>query len=173
MFRSRQCPASRSPPRTAPIPRFESLTPPPDCTLVGDCGAQYFPVLFVTATSLDFTAPAGSPAQAGYVIVQNQAGGIMRWTATLRYQDSSGWLRLDSGDGVNNGGVRVDAIPGNLAAGTYHAMLTIDAGPLAGARDIPITLTITPAPPLPTVTSVVNACDIRRRGPSRPAPSPL
>jgi uncharacterized protein (TIGR03437 family) len=89
----------------------------------------------------------------------------MRWTATLTYQTGSGWLHLDTSDGVNNGGVRVDAIPGNLAAGTYKATLTIDAGPLAGARDIPITLVITPAPPLPTITDVVNAATF--------APGPL
>ena len=140
-----------------PIPRFQQLTPPPDCTLVGDCSANYFPVLFVPQSSLQFNAQAGSSFEVGYLLVQNQAGGIMRWTVTLKYQNGSGWLRVDPTDGVNNMGIRVDAIPDNLAAGVYKALLTIDAGPLAGSRDIPITLTITPAPPSPTVTSVVNA----------------
>ncbi len=140
-----------------PIPRFQQMTPPPDCTLVGDCSANYFPVLFVPQNSLQFTATAGSSFQVGYLLVQNQAGGIMHWTVTIKYQNGSGWLRVDPTDGVNNQGIRVDALPDNLAAGTYKAILTIDAGPLAGSRDIPITLTITPAPPLPAVTSVLHA----------------
>src|SRR5208337_4490860 len=52
-------------------------------------------------------------------------------------------------------------IPGTLTPGTYNAILTIDAGPLAGSKDVPITLVITaPMPPPiqpPTVQAVVNA----------------
>jgi uncharacterized protein (TIGR03437 family) len=55
----------------------------------------------------------------------------------------------------------VDALPGNLTPGTYNAILTIDAGPLAGTRDVPISLVITaalpPPVPTPTVAGIVNA----------------
>jgi uncharacterized protein (TIGR03437 family) len=85
-----------------------------------------------------------------YIQVQNGAGGVLRWTVRVAYQNSSGWLRVTTTDGansgVNNGTVRVDALPGNLAPGVYKAILTIDAGPLVGSRDVAITLTITPAP---------------------------
>jgi uncharacterized protein (TIGR03437 family) len=143
-----------------PIPRFVAAPVPPDCSIVGDCGAKYLPNLFVVESSLQYTTPAGSNFQSGYIQVQNSAGGVMQWTATLRYLTGSGWLRLSPTDGANNGTIRVDALPGNLTAGTYNAILTIDAGPLAGSRDVPITLVITaalPPVPTPTVASVVNA----------------
>lgn len=143
-----------------PIPRFQQQTPPSDCTIVGDCGASYFPRLSVLESSLTYSAVAGSNFQANYIEVQNASGGVMNWTASITYQSGSGWLSVSPASGVNNGTIRVDATPGSLAAGTYQATLTIDAGPGAGARTIPITLTITPAPGAiagPVVASVVNA----------------
>jgi uncharacterized protein (TIGR03437 family) len=146
---------------TAPIPRFQQLPVPSDCNIVGDCGARYFPVLRVIENSLSFTAQAGSNFQVDYIQIQNSAGGVLRWSTTVNYQNGSGWLRVSPTDGINNSTIRVDALPGNLAPGIYKAILTIDAGPLAGSRDIPITLTVTAAPPpaipAPTVTSVLNA----------------
>ncbi|HYL36854.1 MAG TPA: IPT/TIG domain-containing protein [Bryobacteraceae bacterium] len=147
-----------------PIPRFQQETPAPDCQIVGDCGANYFPVLRVLESSLQYSAQAGSNYQVAYIQVQNAAGGVLRWSASLTYLNGSGWLRLDPADGVNNGTIRVDALPGNLAASTYQAILTIDAGPVAGSRKVAITLTITPAPavtpPSPTITAVVNGASL-------------
>ena len=145
----------------APIPRFVMATVPPDCTIVGDCGAKYLPSLFVVEKSLQYTAPAGSNFQVDYIQVQNASGGVMHWTTGVKYLSGSGWLRLSPTDGANNGTIRVDALPGNLTPGTYSAILTIDAGPLAGSRDVPISLVITAAPlppvPTPTVAGIVNA----------------
>ena len=144
-----------------PIPRFVASAVPADCSIVGDCGARYLPSLFVVENSLQYTAQAGSNFQVDYIQVQNAAGGVMRWTTSVKYLNGSGWLRISPADGANNSTIRVDALPGNLAAGTYKAILTIDAGPIAGSRDVPITLILTPtAPPpvlAPTVTSVVNS----------------
>ena len=146
-----------------PIPRFLFLSAPPDCSLIGDCGASYQPNLFVDPALVQFTAVAGSSFQAGYIRVNNQGGGLMRWTTTVTYRNGSGWLRVDPAEGVNNATIRVDASPGNLAPGTYQALLTIDAGPLAGARTVTIKLTITPAAPvpvprlLPAIRAVMNA----------------
>ncbi len=144
-----------------PIPRFQASTPPADCNLVGDCGARYLPSLFVAQNSLTFTAQASSNFQVDYVQVQNAAGGVMRWTSTVNYLNGSGWLRVSPPDGVNNATIRVDALPGNLSAGAYKAILSIDAGPIAGSRALPITLVITAAPPppvpVPAVTAAINA----------------
>ena len=145
----------------APIPRFVAVPVPPDCSIVGDCGAKYLPNLFVEESSLQDTAQAGSNFQVNYIQVQNSAGGVMQWTATVSYLSSSGWLRISPASGVNNSTIRVDALPGSLTPGTYQAILTIDAGPLAGSKTVPITLVITaaapPPVPTPTVTSIVNA----------------
>ena len=144
-----------------PIPRFVTATVPPDCSIVGDCGAKYLPNLQVLESSLQYTAQAGSNFQVNYIEVRNSSGGVMQWTATVNYLNGSGWLRVSPASGANNGTIRVDALPGSLTPGTYQANLTIDAGPLAGTKTVPITLQIAAAPspavPTPTVTSVVNA----------------
>jgi uncharacterized protein (TIGR03437 family) len=144
-----------------PIPRFQAVTPQADCTILGDCNAAYFPSLSVLEPSLQYSATAGSNTQTNYIIVRNASGGVLQWNATLAYQNGSGWLNVSPTSGENDGGIRVDAIPGTLAPGVYSATLTVNAGPLAGARMVPITLTISaalpPAVPLPTVTSAFNA----------------
>lgn len=144
-----------------PIPRFAAGPVPPDCSLVGDCGAKYLPNLFVVESSLQYTAAAGSNFQPQYIQVQNSAGGVMQWTASVKYLSGSGWLRVSPTSGANNSTIRVDALPGNLTPGTYQAILTIDAGPLAGQKDVPISLVITAAQPppvaTPSVTGIVNA----------------
>jgi uncharacterized protein (TIGR03437 family) len=144
-----------------PIPRFQQIDIPEDCTILGDCHAKYFPQLLVLETSLTYTAEAGGQTQTQNVIIQNPSGGVLSWKASLKYIDGSGWLNPSPLSGVNNSGIRVDAIPGTLAVGTYKAILTIDAGPLAGSKDVPISLTITPAgpppPPKPNVSALVNA----------------
>jgi uncharacterized protein (TIGR03437 family) len=144
---------------TDPIPRYQAFAPATDCNLLNDCGASYFPKLFVDTTPLQYTAQAGGNFQAAYTRVNNQGGGNMLWNATIRYTNGSGWLRVDPSSGINNATIRVDALPGSLTAGIYNATLTVDAGPVAGSRVVPITLTVTAAPPpvpSPAVTTIVN-----------------
>jgi len=145
---------------TDPIPRFQQITPPEDCTLLGDCGAQYFPRLLLQTSSLSYTTQAGGNSQTQYFAIQNGSGGLLEWTISVKYLSGNGWLSLSASLGENNGDVRIDAVPGSLAPGTYQAILTVNAGPLAGSQDVPVTFVITPAaPPVPqppTVQSVVN-----------------
>jgi uncharacterized protein (TIGR03437 family) len=143
---------------TDPIPRFQSLAPPQDCTLIGDCGANYFPKLYVNApATVTFTEQSNSNSQVAYIPVNNQGGGVMQWTVTVRYSNGSGWLTVDPSSAINNGTIRVDASPKNLAAGTYQAIITVDAGSVAGSRTVPVALTVTPAPPPPSLNPVVNS----------------
>jgi uncharacterized protein (TIGR03437 family) len=140
-----------------PIPRFQQITPPADCSFLGDCDADYFPALSVTESSLDYTAEAGGVTQTNYVHIHNTSGGVLAWTTSVQYADGSGWLLLSPTQGENNGTVRVDAVPGTLAPGTYHATLTVDAGPLAGSHDVAITFVVTaPAVQPPVIKSAVN-----------------
>jgi len=144
---------------TDPIPRYQAIAPATDCNLLNDCGASYFPKLFVDTTPMQFTAQAGSNFQVAYTRVNNQGGGNMLWTTTIRYTNGSGWLRVDPTSGINNATIRVDALPANLTAGIYNATVTVDAGPVAGSRVVPITLTVSAAPPpvpSPAVTTIVN-----------------
>lgn len=141
-----------------PIPRFQQITPPADCSIVGDCNAQYFPTLVVPETSFNFTTQAGGNTITNYVAVQNSGGGIMPWTATLNYANGSGWLSVSPTSGQNGGTIRVDAVPGTLAPGTYQATLTVNAGPLAGTRTVAISFVITAATVQPpAIQSAVNA----------------
>ena len=143
-----------------PIPRFLELPPPADCSIIGDCNAPYYPKLFVNTTPLNFTAQSGGNFQVGYVQVNNQGGGHMPWAVTISYTNGSGWLKLYQSSGIDNATIRVDAEPVNLAAGTYQALLTVNAGPQTGSLSVPITFVVTaqpPPPPPPTVTSIVNA----------------
>jgi uncharacterized protein (TIGR03437 family) len=143
---------------TDPIPRFQQITPPADCSIVGDCNAQYFPSLVVPESTLNYTAQAGGVAQTNYVQVQNPGGGLLQWTATVSYLNGSGWLNVSPTQGQNDGTIRIDAIPGTLAPGTYQATLTIDAGPLAGTHSVAISFVIAaPTVQPPSVQSAVNA----------------
>ncbi len=141
----------------APIPRFLPVQPLNDCGIVGDCGASYHPQLNVNTGPLQFTLPAGSPDQVQGVPITNVGAGVLYWSVSVTYLNGSGWLTIEPASGMNNGSVRVDANPGNLAVGTYQATLTIDGGS-AGRQVLPITLTITTATaPGPKVVSVINA----------------
>ena len=129
--------------QTAPIPRFEQVTPAGDCNLLGDCNAGYFPQL-----SVDWTGPvqligvAGGPMTGpAYIPVHNTGSGTMRWTATAQYATGSGWLSLE----VDAGTLRIFAVPKALAAGTYQANVIVDAGPLAGSVTLPVTLKVSAA----------------------------
>ena len=144
---------------TAPIPRFQQTTPPADCSIVGDCDAPYFPVLKVLETSLSYSTTAGGLTTSDYVEVQNAAGGLLEWTASAAYTSGSGWLTVSPAQGYNNGTVRIDAVPGTLAPGTYKATLTINAGP-AGTSTVPVTFVVNTGEagaPSPSITSAVNA----------------
>jgi uncharacterized protein (TIGR03437 family) len=143
---------------TDPIPRFQQITPPADCSIVGDCSAQYFPSLVVPESTLNYTAQAGGVGQTNYVQVQNPGGGLLQWTASVSYLSGSGWLNVSPTQGQNDGTIRVDALPGTLAPGTYQATLTINAGPLAGTSNVAISFVIAaPSVQPPSVLSAVNA----------------
>jgi len=151
---------------SAPVPRFVAVDPPSDCTLLGDCGAAYFPRLNVPAPPIQLTAVAGGEmtSLAGYIPIQNAGGGILNWTATVVYGSGSGWLSLSSTSGQSYGSIMVVANAKSLAAGAYQAKIVIDAGPLAGNATVPVTLVVQAAPtptppptPAVTVSKVVNA----------------
>ena len=146
---------------TAPVPRFQLVAPGPDCQSLGDCNSGIFPILSVNADSLNISAFTSSAPQSRFVRINNQGGSLLNWTASITYQNGSGWLTIDPASGLNDATIRVDFIPGKLPAGIYNATLTIDAGPIAGSKSAPLRLEITdftpPPPPFPVVTSVVNA----------------
>ena len=147
----------------APIPRFADVTPPSDCTALDDCNAAYFPHLEVDSPPLNFTAPVNAFLQTAYVRVHNNGGGLLNWTANITYQTGAGWLTADPASGPDNATIRVDAHPDKVPPGAYQAVLTVDAGPLAGSRSIPVTFNLTSGPGIvvPVVSAIVNAASLQ------------
>lgn len=144
---------------SAPVPRFAPFDPASDCTALGDCNAVSAPRLAVAGQGWQFTAIAGGAAQQGpgYITVNNSGGGVMSWTATAGYKSGAGWLSLSPTSGVNAASVFASVNPQNLAAGTYAATITVDAGPLAGSASLVVTLTVSPAPTTPVPPPVTPA----------------
>ena len=146
---------------SAPVPRFQAVAPTSDCQSLGDCNSGIFPILSVNADPLSLSAFTTSGPQSRFARVNNLGGSLLNWTAAITYQNGNGWLTIDPTSGLNNATIRIDFVPGKLSAGVYNATVTIDAGPIAGAKTLPIRLELTdftpPPPPFPVVTSVVNA----------------
>lgn len=150
---------------TDPIPRFIPIAPQPDCSIIGDCGASYYPILSIQNTPLQYKAASGS-FDRNYIFIHNIGAGVLQWSVTARYPPGSptGWLAIDPTHGLNNATVRVDAIADKLPPGTYTATLVIDGGPLSGVQTLPVTFTVgpaaPPAPPPVQVSSIVNAASL-------------
>ena len=142
---------------TDPVPRFADVAPQSDCSTVQDCNAAYFAHLVVNATGLNFVSPVGGGRQLQYVGVLNRGAGLMNWTATVAYQNGSGWLTVDPASAFNNTTLNVNLYPSALAAGAYQATITVDAGPLVGSKTIPVTLTVSGGLTGPVIGAVGNA----------------
>lgn len=145
---------------SAPIPRFASVQPPSDCTVLGDCNASYFPVLQVTAPTLAVSAAAGGKRTAiGAIGIKNLSAGTLNWQASVTYASGSGWLVLSALSGSGSASIGVFADPATLAPGVYQATIVIDSGTMAGSKSVPVTLTVISASSPVLVTSVTNAAD--------------
>lgn len=142
---------------TDPVPRFVAVTPPVDCTVQGDCSASYYPHLKLNTAGVTLQAPSNGASAVGFVPFVNSGGGTMQWNASVNYQNGSGWLSISPTSGINNATVDVHANPLNLAAGTYNATITIDAGPMAGTQSVPVVFTVGQA--LPLITQVSSAAN--------------
>jgi uncharacterized protein (TIGR03437 family) len=152
---------------TAPVPRFEAVIPPSDCSIVGDCQAGYFPKLSASTSGLSLMAASGALSNQGFIAVDNAAGGIMNWSAAAGYNQGSGWLTLSPASGQNDGTVTLRANAQGLAAGTYTANVVISAGSLAGSQAFPVTFTVTAAS-----TSGTSGTGGTGGGAPAPAPAP-
>jgi uncharacterized protein (TIGR03437 family) len=142
---------------TDPVPRFASVTPPVDCSILGDCSASYYPRLKLNTNGVTLSAPSNGTSVVGFVPFVNSGGGTMGWNASVTYQNGSGWLSINPTSGVNASTVNVHANPAGLAPGTYNATVTIDAGPMAGSQAVPIVFMVGQAVPLVTqVSSAAN-----------------
>ena len=109
----------------------------------------------------------------GYIAVRNANANqsVLNWTAAVRYLSGADWLVLSPAVGLNNGTIRVDAIPQKLAPGTYTAQIVIDAGE-AGSRIVPVTLVVNALPPQQPTTPTTPTGPTTPTTPTTPPVTP-
>lgn len=152
----------------APIPRYHAWRMATDCSLLGDCRADYFPNLRIAVPGpLGFTAASGGPAQTGNILIHNTGGGLLEWRTSVRYLDSAGWITISPESGVNNGTLRYDVNPANLAPGGYRALIEVErvgtplniAQQASAGVEMVVTAALPPPPPvqpIPTIADIVS-----------------
>jgi uncharacterized protein (TIGR03437 family) len=142
------------------LPRFVStMAPPPDCGLLGDCNASYFPRLAVNVNAIELTTDNSRAIENRYITITNSGSGNFLWFATVNYVSGSNlsWLQLSPPAGINAETIKLDLRPANLIPGTYEAIVVIDAGPIAGRWLTRVTMRVAAgAPPTAIIRSVVN-----------------
>jgi hypothetical protein len=108
--------------------------------------------------NLSFTAVEGENPAAQILIISNQGGGTLNWSA-----DAGGapWLGLSTAAGSLGGGqsqnITVSANGASLGQGVYQATITVaDAWAMNSPQILPVTLTVTQGPLIGLSTSVLN-----------------
>ena len=145
---------------TQPVPRFATVTPLNDCSLNGDCGASYFPKLQLNQTLFDVSMTTLDKSNSQYLNIGNAGSGNFLWNASIDYLGSNAngypWLQLSSNMGLGGPNITLYLVPGLLQSGVYDAMLTIDAGPIAGKSSVRVTMRLQYKAATPLVVNVLN-----------------
>ncbi len=138
----------------APVPRYRPAEPLSDCTLLADCGADYFPRLEVIPSgTTEFAAAAGGGTKSAALFVRNRGGHFVEWKASVHYLDGEGWVVLQGTGGLSEGSFYYLLDPKHLQPGQYRAEIRfeqVDSPTGANAKIvIPVRLTVTEGPPPP------------------------
>jgi uncharacterized protein (TIGR03437 family) len=144
-------------PSSNPVPRFQPLNPPADCQALGDCNSGIFPKLSVETEGLVYNPFIGQFPQTRFVRIRNDGAGVLNWAASIQYKSGSNWLTFDPPSGIGNATIRLDASAAGLAPGIYEASLLIDAGPLAGAANLPVRMEARDFGPNPLTPPELNS----------------
>ena len=111
-------------------------------------GAALPRTLAVDKSSLSFPLPQGVGAQTQNVLVSNQGGQTLSYSASIRTNSGANWLSVSPPSGrttpSNPSTVSVTADPTGLVPGTYTGQLLIQSD--GGNRGIPVTMTISTNP---------------------------
>jgi uncharacterized protein (TIGR03437 family) len=111
--------------------------------------------LVVAPQTLSFQYAVGGTVPASQsVSISNGGGGTLSWVAS----SSAYWATVSTAAGAVPGALSVSVIPGNLAAGTYTATVTIAAAD-GSVSPVPVavTLVVTGTQAAPAITAVGNA----------------
>jgi len=110
------------------------------------------PKIVTSPAAAQFSVQAGQPAPAAETIAMSQV--FAPFTLTVQTSDGGSWLSAAVGQVPQGFMVSVD--PTNLAAGTYHGIVTITSAAAVAPGQVPVTLTIWNAPPPPVTVSPSN-----------------
>jgi len=149
---------------TDPVPRFRRTAPASDCQFVGDCNANYFPLLSVFGpAAINFRSPLNGLQDTEFFQIINQnPGTLLSYSVSVSYQNGSGFVFISPSEtqGNTNASLRVILNASGLTPGVYQAQVIISAGS-AGSRTIPITVTVDPpVAPAISISSVTNAATL-------------
>lgn len=138
----------------APVPRYQLVPPLPDCSLLGDCGASYFPALeVVPSVTTEFAAASGGKAISAALFVRNRGGHFVEWKASVKYLDGDGWIVLQGTGGLSEGSFYYLLDPKELSPGEYRAEIRFDQLNSPTGNNaiivIPVRLVVTAGPPAP------------------------
>jgi hypothetical protein len=141
-------PSASTPTASLPTPRYSTGdVVAPDCELLADCTALWFPELRVQTSSATtrMLAVNSGPVQ-GFLRLINKGGGVALWSASVDYgRRPGGWLHLlsTSGATADQVGLTYALSPFSLRPGTYQA-------------NIVFTLTNAPDGSKPTVSQPIE-----------------
>ena len=103
--------------------------------------------LDVSPEFLNFDALEGAASPPGQVLViSNQAGSTLQWTAEVRTSGGGDWLKLSSAAGATPSFLTVTAASGGLAPGVYSGTVVVRASGVS--RTVVMTLLVTRAVPI-------------------------
>ena len=104
------------------------------------------PIIRTSPATLSFTAVQGDSNSSSQTLsISNTGGGILTWSAS----ENVSWLAISSSSGTGNGSITATATTGALIAGTYNALITVNA---ASATPVSIPVVFTVTPPAPSLT---------------------
>ena len=142
-------------PSTAPMRRLLSEIPglkqlvAPSITVLPSPSLK--PAIGVSSSSFSFTLQQGDGSPTTQTLtVTNIGGGTLDWNAV----STAAWLNLSPPSGKGAGTIALTATTGSLTAGTYTALVTVNA-PNATPVSLPVMFTVTPPSPTLTVNPTV------------------
>jgi uncharacterized protein (TIGR03437 family) len=110
-----------------------------------------------TALAFSYTVGGSVPAAQG-VSINNMGGGTLSWTASA----TAAWVALTPVSGTAPATVSVSVNPATLAAGQYSGTVQIVAAGVSNSpQTISVSLVVTAASTVPTITSVVNGASFQ------------
>jgi trimeric autotransporter adhesin len=115
-------------------------------TVTFQVGPPQSPLLAVDKTNLSFTMPQGVTARTASLLISNQGGQVLNYTAAASTRSGGNWLAVSSTSGQASPGspstLSVQANPGTLAPGTYTGQVSIQPANSSTPKVVAVSMTV-------------------------------